>query len=142
MIIKQISIFIENQKGALSDVLGILKAANINIRALSLADTTDFGILRLIVDQPEEAIKTLKEKHITVALTEVVAIEVPDNAGGLSGAVKILSDADISIEYMYAFVGTITSNAIVIMKFSDIQKAIECLSANNVKVVLSKDIYK
>ena len=104
MQIKQISVFIENKAGRLHDVAKVLSDNKINIRALSLAETSDFGVLRMIVDKPDEAVKVIKANNFTVRITEVVAVEVPDKVGGLAGVLKIMDSANINIEYMYAFV--------------------------------------
>ena len=99
MKIKQISVFLENRSGRLAGVLGILAGVGANIRALSLADTNDFGILRLIVDKTDEALAALKEKNFTVRSTDVLAVDVPDRPGGLQGILQVLSTADVNVEY-------------------------------------------
>ncbi len=104
MKVEQISVFLENKAGRLAEVTRSLGEAGINIRALSLADTTDFGILRLIVDNYDAAREMLKSKGFTVGKTEVVAIEVPDHPGGLAQVLNTLAQANINVEYMYAFV--------------------------------------
>ncbi|MGC9196753.1 MAG: ACT domain-containing protein, partial [Syntrophobacteraceae bacterium] len=111
--LEQISVFLENQPGRLCEVTRILVEANINIRALSLADTTDFGILRLIVSDNEKARKELKANGFTVGTTDVVAVEVSDNPGGLHHIVKLLKNVNVNIEYMYAFVEHSGKNAII-----------------------------
>ena len=104
MKVEQISVFLENKAGRLAEVTRVLGEAGINIRALSLADTTDFGILRLIVDQYDKAREILKDKGFTVGKTEVVAVEVPDRPGGLGLVLQILAASGVNVEYMYAFV--------------------------------------
>jgi len=104
MIIKQISIFIENKPGRLAEITDIIAQNNINIRALSVADTTNFGILRIIVDDPDKVEKVLKENEMTVSITSVISVLVDDKAGGLAAMLKHLAESDISIEYMYGFV--------------------------------------
>ena len=101
---KQLSIFLENRSGRLHEVTEVLGRAGINIRALSLADTSDFGILRLIVDRPEDAYRILREEGFTVRESEVMAVEVSDQPGGLSEVLEIFRDGGINVEYMYAFV--------------------------------------
>src|SRR5512136_1876896 len=101
---KQISVFLENKSGRLAEVTRVLGDAGINIRALSLADTSDFGILRLIVNNCEKAREELKQRGFTVSKREVVAVEVPDRPGGLSQILQILDGAAINVDYMYAFV--------------------------------------
>jgi hypothetical protein len=104
MKVEQISIFLENKPGALAEVTRILGDSGINIRALSLADTKDFGILRLIVNDNDRARQVLDQKGFTVRKTEVVAVEVPDRPGGLADILKSLADAGVNVEYLYAFV--------------------------------------
>jgi len=104
MKITQISVFIENKSGRLYEICDLLGRNNLNIRALSLADTSDFGILRLIMSDPEKAYRLLKENEFTVGKTDVIAVEVPDVPGGLASVLKVLSDNNVNVEYMYAFV--------------------------------------
>ena len=115
MIIKQISIFIENKPGRLAEITDIIAKNNINIRALSVADTSNFGILRIIVDAPDKVEKVLKENEMTVSITSVIAVLVDDKAGGLAGMLKHLAESSISIEYMYGFV-TKQGKACIIMR--------------------------
>ena len=128
MKVEQISIFIENKSGRLAEITRILGEAGINIRALSLADTSDFGILRLIVNDPEKANLALKERGFTVNRTEVVAIEVPDRPGGLSSILQELDKSGVNVEYMYAFVEHSGGNAVVIFRFDETEKAVVALS--------------
>lgn len=140
MKVEQISIFIENKSGRLAEVSGILGEAGVNIRALSLADTSDFGILRLIVDNSEKALQVLRDHHFTVNKTEVIGVEVPDQPGGLSLILKILDQNQINVEYMYAFVERSGSNAVIIFRFDDVDQAISVLLENNVKILAGKKI--
>lgn len=140
MKVEQISIFIENKSGRLAEVSGILGEAGVNIRALSLADTSDFGILRLIVDNSEMALQVLRDRHFTVNKTEVIGVEVPDQPGGLSLILKILDQNQINVEYMYAFVERSGSNAVIIFRFDDVDQAISVLLENNVKILAGKKI--
>ncbi|KAA0259569.1 ACT domain-containing protein [Deferribacter autotrophicus] len=141
MKITQISIFIENQSGRLWEVCDLLGKNNINIRALSLADTSDFGILRLIVNDPEKAYQKLRENEFTVGKTEVIAVEVPDSPGGLAKVLKILKDNNINVEYMYAFVERSGDCAIMIFRFDETDKAIEALNNNGIKTIKGQEIY-
>jgi hypothetical protein len=141
MKVEQISIFLENKSGRLAEVTNILAGAGINIRALSLADTADFGILRLIVNQTDRAKQVLKETGFTVGKTEVVALEVPDSPGGLGGILKILHEAEINVEYMYAFVQRSGDNAIIIFRFDDPDKAISVLTGAGVSVLKGEEVY-
>lgn len=141
MKILQISIFIENQSGRLYEIADLLGEHNINIRALSLADTSDFGILRLIVNDPERAYNLLKENDFTVGRTEVLAVEVPDKPGGLAGVLKILRDNNINVEYMYAFVEMSGDCAVMIFRFDETDKALEVLANNGISTVQGSKIY-
>jgi len=140
MKVKQISVFIENRSGRLSEVAKILGKNGINIRALALAETTDYGILRLIVDKPDETLSILRKANFTLSETDVIAAEVSDSPGGLSRIVDILSDAEINIEYMYAFVEKSSNNAVLIFRIENIDKAIEALVANSVKLLTTEEI--
>ena len=135
MKVEQISIFIENKSGRLAEVSRTLGEAGVNIRALSLADTSDFGILRLIVDKTDLAKSALKERGFTVSKTEVVAVEVPDRPMGLSGILQILDRSEVNVEYMYAFVERCGENAVIIFRFDEPEAAIEVLTQNGVKVL-------
>ncbi|NWF98161.1 MAG: ACT domain-containing protein [Nitrospirae bacterium] len=140
MDVEQLSIFIENKSGRLAEVTGILSNAGINIRALYLADTADFGILRLIVNDTEKAKNVLRFNGFTVEKTKVVAIEVPDRPGGLSGILNIIKDEGINVEYMYAFVEKSGENAIVIFRFDDTEKAVNVLKKSGVKIIQGEEI--
>ncbi|MFO7707992.1 MAG: amino acid-binding protein [Desulfobacterales bacterium] len=138
---EQISIFLENTPGRLVEVTRIFEAGRINIRALSLADTSDFGILRLIVDDNERAKKLLQENGFTVRVTEVVAVEVADEPGGLHAILEKLAQSRVNVEYMYAFVRQSGRNAVMIFRFDDTAKALDVLSASGVPVIDGKDLY-
>ena len=128
MIIKQISIFVENRAGRLAEVTEIIANNNINLRALSLADTTNFGILRIIVDEPNKVEKILKENGMTVSVDSVLSICVDDKPGGLAQALKVLADNNMDIEYLYAFVSKQDNDkAYVIMRIEEEFKALEAL---------------
>ena len=142
MKIKQISVFLENRSGRLAGVLGILAGVGANIRALSLADTNDFGILRLIVDKTDEALAALKEKNFTVRSTDVLAVEVPDRPGGLQSILQVLSTADVNVEYMYAFVTRKTEKAVVIFRFEDADEALAALKAAGVSVLDADTVHE
>lgn len=141
MKVEQLSIFIENKSGRLAEITRTLGDSGINIRALSLADTSDFGILRLIVNNVEQAKSVLKEKGFTVSKTEVVAVEVPDQPGGLSAILQVLDREQINVEYMYAFVERCGGNAVIIFRFDETDKAIETLSSNNFSILDGERIY-
>lgn len=141
MKVQQISIFIENKSGRLAEVARILGTHNVNIRALSLADTSDFGILRLLVDRTDDALQILRDGGFTVNKTEVVAVEVPDKPGGLSTILKVLDEAKINVEYMYAFVERNAGNAVIIFRFDDIDNAITTLQQKNVSILKGEKLY-
>jgi len=141
MKVEQISVFLENKPGALAEVTRILGESGVNIRALSLADTKDFGILRLIVNDNEKAMEILGRKGLTVRKTEVVAVEVPDRPGGLADILKILFEADINVEYLYAFVQQSGENAIIIFRFDETDRAISVLSEKKVRILVGKKVY-
>lgn len=142
MQLEQISIFIENKSGRLAEVTRVLGSQGINIRALSLADTSDFGILRLLVDKTDLARTTLKEHGFTVSKTEVVAVEVPDQPGGLSGILDVLDRSQVNVEYMYAFVERCGGNAVIIFRFDDPVAAIRVLTDNGIAILAGERLYK
>lgn len=142
MKLKQISIFLENRKGRLQKALSILKNAGINIRALSIADTSEFGILRMIVPDPEKAKEVLEQSNFVVKMNEVIAVEVPDEPGGLDGILEVLNKGDMNIEYLYAFVEKNEEKAIVVLRTEDIEAGIEALKEVGATVLSSKEVYK
>ena len=141
MKVRQISIFLENRSGRLASVLREVGRAGVNIRALSLADTSDFGILRLIVDNVDKGVKALRDSGHTVSLTEVLAVEVPDHPGGLAGILDVLAVAGLNVEYMYAFVSRATEKAVVIFRFENIDAAIAALKKAGVSVLEAEKVY-
>jgi hypothetical protein len=141
MMIKQISVFLENKSGRLVRVAQVLGDAGINIRGLSIADTSDFGILRLIVDRPEVAIEELKDKGVMATVTEVIAMEIPDTPGGLAKVLAYLEEAKINIEYLYSFIEKPTTNAIIMMLVEKIDDALTVLKEKNVPIVGGDRIY-
>ncbi len=140
MKVEQISIFLENKSGRLAEVAGVLAKAEINIRALSLADTTDFGILRLIVNDTEKAKQVLKDNGFTVGKTEVIGVEVADKPGGLSEILRVMKDHNINVEYMYAFVQKSAGNAVIIFRFDELEKAIDVLRKSGIRIMRGEDI--
>lgn len=140
MCAEQISVFIENKEGRLAEVTAILRDANVNIRALSLADTTDFGVLRLIVNKNEEAKNALKKEGFTVGITQVLAVEVKDEPGGLNNILDPLSENEVNVEYMYAFANPQCKNAIMIFRFDDLEKAKVILAEQGIKVIDKEEI--
>ena len=133
--IKQISIFVENKKGRLAEITETLAQAGANIRALSIADTTDFGILRLIVDDADKAAAVLKEAGITVSITNVIAVGIDDKPGAFAVPMRILADAGIDVEYMYAFITRNSEKAYVILRVADNDAAAKALSEKGVELI-------
>jgi hypothetical protein len=140
MKVEQLSVFLENKSGRLADATDVLATAGVNIRALSLADTAEFGILRLIVNDSEKARAVLKAGGFTAAVTEVLAIEVPDKPGGLAGILKQFSTAGINVEYLYAFVSKSGENAIIICRFENIDAAKAALEKEGIRILDGADI--
>ena len=141
MTIKQISIFVENKPGKLSAVTKLLSESNIDIRALSIADTKDFGILRLIVDKPDEAVDVLKKSDCMVTLTNVLAVCISDKPGGLAKAMETLYAANIQVEYMYAFVTKNVEDAYVILRVGNNDVAADALKENGFKILSGSEVY-
>ena len=148
MKVEQITIFLENKPGGLEKVPGglekvtkILKDAPINIRTLAVADTSDFGIVRLIVNNVELATKVLKESGFTVSRTTVVAVEVPDRPGGLHSILEVLAKENINIAYMYAFVEKSGENAVMLFRFDKQDAAIDVLLKNGITVLPGEKLY-
>ncbi|MFY9174369.1 MAG: ACT domain-containing protein [Peptococcia bacterium] len=139
--VKQISIFLENRKGRLAYVCKILGEAEINIRALSIADTTDFGVLRLIVNDPDKAYEILTAKGLVTQITDVLAIEVSDTPGALGLALEKLDQAGISVEYMYAFLGSISKDALVIIRVENPEEAIDVIKKAGINVLDGERVY-
>ena len=141
MIIKQSSVFVENKAGRLAEITTLLAEAGVDIRALSVADTNDFGILRLIVNDPDKAEEMLKEHGYTVALTKVLAIGIHDQPGGLAAPMKTLFEHHISVEYMYAFISKSVDTAYVILRVEDNERAAQVLQESGVKLVPEDEVY-
>jgi len=139
MVIKQLSVFLENVPGRLRAVTSILAENNINIRALTLADTADFGVLRLIVNKPEEAVKILKDKNFAVKQGEVIAVEMDDAPGGLDKVLAILEKENINIEYMYAFMGSKPRKALVIFRVDKLLEAADYLKKGGVRLITTEE---
>lgn len=140
MIIKQLSIFLENKTGRLASISELLGAAGINMSAFSIADSSDFGILRLIVSDPEGAQKVLQENGLSVQLTDVLCMTVPNTPSALSRAMRILSDANVEIEYMYAF--SMGDDALSVLKPKDIKHCIDVLQEHKLELIAANSFYK
>ncbi len=130
MIVKQLSIFIENKAGAVAYITNLLGSNNINIRSLQIADSTDFGILRLIVDDGAKALDLVKKEGYTAKLTDVISVVVPDKPNGLNELLKLLTDNNIEIDYLYVFIGKNNLGAEAILKTSKIDE-VEAILLNN-----------
>jgi len=139
MIVHQLSVFLENKSGRLTEVLETLGQGNIKVTALSVADTSEFGILRMIVSNPEKAKKLLKEKSFTVNLTEVLSIITPNEAKYYAKALKILSDIEISIEYTYAF--SVGEKSVIILRTNNAELAIKTLQEHAIELLKASDLY-
>ena len=140
MKVEQLAVFLENKSGRLAAITRILSDNGINIRALSVADTADFGILRVIVDQTDKAKQVLKDAGFTVGLTDVVAVEVEDRPGGLSDVLAVLNQVEINVEYMYAFVEKSSQNAVIIFRFDDADTAIEVLRNAGTRILSGDEV--
>lgn len=141
MTVKQLSIFVENRSGRMAEITEYLANADIDIRALSIADTADFGILRLIVDEPEKAEAALKENSLTVSLTDVIAIQISNKPGGFAHAIRVLTNAGIDVEYAYAFVCRKEGQACVIVRVQDNILAQKALGESKIDMLSQQEIY-
>lgn len=142
MRVQQLSIFLENKIGRLAKVTQTLGENSINIRALSIADTTDFGILRLIVDKPEQALTVLRDAEFVVSTTDVLAVELDDQPGALGKAMQALDGVGINIEYLYAFVQKDPNKALVVFRVEKLDEAIKALQQNGITLLSSEQVYK
>jgi hypothetical protein len=140
MIIHQLSVFLENKSGRLTEVLEVLGEENIRITALSVADTSEFGILRMIVSEPDKARELLKKRLFTVNITEVISIIAPNEAKYYAKVLKVMSDLDISVEYTYAF--SLGDKSIIILRCSDTEAAIKALKEHEMELLQASDLYK
>ena len=140
MIIHQLSVFLENKSGRLTEVLEVLGEENIRITALSVADSTEFGILRLIVSYPDKARELLKKHSFTVNVTEVISVIAPNEAKHYALVLKILSDKDLSVEYTYAF--SLGDKSIIFLRCTDIDEAIKALKSHEMELLKASDLYK
>lgn len=139
--VDQLSIFLENKEGRLLNTLDIIEKLNINIRALSIADTSEFGILRLIVSDPYKVKEKLEENDFIVKITKVLAVSIADEPGGLNKVLRVLDKNDINLEYLYAFVEQKTYNAIVILRLENMEDGLKILEEGNADIISSADIY-
>ena len=140
MAVKQISIFVENKEGRIKKAIDTLAKENIHIRALSIADTTKYGILRLIVSDNDKAIEALEKDGFIVKENDVIILAVPDEPNGLNSTLSVFDEKGINLEYLYAFVSSKTDEAIVVMRLENMEKAIEALQDSDVKILETEDI--
>lgn len=141
MLIKQISVFVENKPGRLSEITDVLAKNQINLRALSIADTTDFGILRLIVNDPDRAMSVIRDAGFTASLTNVLAVSLRDETGALAGVMQTLYEAQITVEYIYAFIGAVDQQAYVIIRVEDNDGAIRAMQKRGIELLDAEKIY-
>ena len=140
MLVKQMSVFVENTTGRLADLTRILAENDIDIKASTISDTVDFGILRCIVEDPEKATRILKEHGFTASITEVLAVRIEDKPGGFHKVLQTLSDAQIGVDYIYSTVNSVEGEAIIMMKVEDPKKAIDVLEGKGIKLFCMKDL--
>ncbi len=140
MFIKQLSVFIENRSGRLEQVTHVLKKNNINIISISLADTSDYGLLRLILSDPDKAITILKEQEFSATITDVIAVKFTQHVGQLSELLTILSNADVDIEYMYSLTSG-KNDASIVLKTNNQQKALDTISESSFELLLPEEAY-
>ena len=141
MKIKQLSIFLQNKMGSLAKPLEVLTVADVNIRAMCMADTSEFGILRLVVDDPIKGKEALEENNFLVKSTDIIGIEMNDTPGGLTSVLDVIRDNLIDLEYLYAFSHKKEDKAILLLHADDIDKLIDVLSKNNIPLVSAEEVY-
>ena len=141
MKIKQLSIFLQNRMGSLSKPLEVLTVNDVNIRAMCMADTSEFGILRLVVDNPEKGKEVLEEKNYLVKITDIIGVEMYDGPGGLTSVLKVIKDNEIDLEYLYAFTHAKENKAILLLHADDIDNLISVLKENDITIVSAEEVY-
>ena len=141
MKIKQLSIFLQNRMGSLSKPLEVLTVADVNIRAMCMADTSEFGILRLVVDDPIKGKEALEENNFLVKITDIIGVEMNDAPGGLTSVLDVIKDNLIDLEYLYAFSHQKEDKAILLLHADDIDNLIKVLSDNNIPIVKAEEVY-
>ncbi|MGI6070073.1 MAG: ACT domain-containing protein [Blautia sp.] len=140
MTVKQISVFIENKPGTMGELTEVLSKNNIDMRALSLAETSDFGIARIITDDVYHAMQVLKDEDYVCSVTKVLAVAIPDEPGALAKVIRFLGDAGVNVEYMYAFITRKKDVAYMIFRVEDNEAAIKVLTKHDVKLVCQDDL--
>ena len=140
MTIHQISVFLENRAGQLAEITGVLAKKGIDLRAINIAETSDYGVLRLIADKPQEAATTLLEHGFILSMTPVVAVSVPDSPGGLAKVLDVLAKENIDVEYMYSVFGQVDGLAHMVFRVADTEKLIAVLKANGVEPISGENL--
>ena len=140
MTIDQISVFLENKSGRLADVTSVLAENDINLRAMTIADTADFGILRIVVNNPDKAARILEENGFTIRITKVLGIEIDDKPGGLHRIMKLFKENGLNIEYLYASLENKNKKAVVIFKVEDVELGLKIIAGNSLVAVSGKDL--
>ncbi|MDO4739186.1 MAG: ACT domain-containing protein [Eubacteriales bacterium] len=140
MLVKQISVFIENTRGSLSRLTGALGDAGVDLMALSVADTADYGIIRCITGDPQKGIEALKHEGYTVRTTDVLAVVVPDKPGGLAKVLRALEKGNVSVEYLYSFVRTLGNGALIIFRVTETDRAIAVLRENGIHMLTQEEV--
>ena len=141
MKIRQLSIFLQNRMGSLAKPLEVLTVADVNIRAMCMADTSEFGILRLVVDNPEKGKEALEQNNFLVKMTEIIGVEMNDSPGGLTSVLNTIKENNIDLEYLYAFTHEKKDKAILLLHTDDIDGLINILNKNNITIVPSEEVY-
>ena len=139
--IKQISIFVENQPGKLAELTRLLADADIDLRTLSLADTRDFGILRVIVNKPDETEQLLKADEWTYKIADVIGVKLPDRPGGVAEVLEVINEANVNVEYMYAFVNRIPGRADTVFRVDDIETTVNALRSKGIEILTPEEAY-
>ena len=139
--IKQISIFVENQPGKLAELTRLLADADIDLRTLSLADTCDFGILRVIVNKPDETEQLLKANEWTYKIADVIGVKLPDRPGGVAEVLEVINEANVNVEYMYAFVNRIPGRADTVFRVDDIETTVNALRSKGIEILTPEEAY-
>ncbi len=140
MLINQISVFMENRPGRLAEITSVLAENNVDMRAINIADTTDFGILRMIVDDPSKAERVLRENNMTASVTDVIAVSIDDTVGAFGKVISVLKEENISIEYIYSFIGEKSSKAVIVLKTNDNALSVDLLTKKGIKVLSAADL--
>lgn len=141
MKIKQLSIFLQNRMGSLSKPLEVLSEADVNIRAMCMADTSEFGILRLVVDDPVKGKEALEEHNFLVKITDIIGVEMHDAPGGLTNVLKVIRDNEIDLEYLYAFTHDKENKAILLLHADELDRLISSLKSNDMTIVPADEVY-